>query len=164
MKMRCYRNLEWPWSTCGFSLSGWDLQDEDFNFRSEAKISMNDMIQAPGLSHITRRKVTSPNVTARWRKVTSHGGKSHHFVTIPMAQRHPTENRKVAKFSRDIAHTEIFDDFYKQVCNEYQWHSVCHIASFEILSVPESQWHSDYYIVFFWQTFFDNPNGTACVI
>ena len=62
----------------------------------------------------TRRKVTSPNVIARWRKVTSHGGKSHHFVTIPMAQRHPTENRKVTKSSRDIAHREIFVDFWKK--------------------------------------------------
>ena len=52
----------------------------------------NINIQAPSLSHITRRKVTSPNVNARWRKVTSHGGKSHHFVTIPLSQRHPTEN------------------------------------------------------------------------
>ena len=70
-------------------------------------------LQAPGLSHITRRKVTSPNGIARWRKVTSHGGKSHHFATIPMAQRHSTENRKVTKSSRDIAHSEIFVDFRK---------------------------------------------------
>ena len=46
----------------------------------------------------------------RQARVTSHGGKSHHFVAIPMAQRHPTENAKVTKFSRDIAHTEIFED------------------------------------------------------
>ena len=72
------------------------------------------LIQAPGLSHITRRKVTSPNGIARWRKVTSHGGKSHHFATIPMAQRHSTENRKVTKSSRDIAHSEIFVDFRKK--------------------------------------------------
>ena len=71
-------------------------------------------LQAPGLSHITRRKVTSPNGIARWRKVTSHGGKSHHFATIPMAQRHSTENRKVTKSSRDIAHSEIFVDFRKK--------------------------------------------------
>jgi len=31
----------------------------------------------------------------RQAQVTSHGGKSHHFVAIPMAQRHPTENAKV---------------------------------------------------------------------
>ena len=71
-------------------------------------------VRAPGLSHITRRKVTSPNGIARWRKVTSHGGKSHHFATIPMAQRHSTENRKVTKSSRDIAHSEIFVDFRKK--------------------------------------------------
>ena len=71
-------------------------------------------IQAPGLSHITRRKVTSPNGIARWRKVTSHGGKSHHFATIPMAQRHSTENRKGTKSNRDIAHSEIFVDFRKK--------------------------------------------------
>ena len=71
-------------------------------------------LRAPGLSHITRRKVTSPNGIARWRKVTSHGGKSHHFATIPMAQRHSTENRKVTKSSRDIAHSEIFVDFRKK--------------------------------------------------
>ena len=68
-------------------------------------------LRAPGLSHITRRKVTSPNGIARWRKVTSHGGKSHHFATIPMAQRHSTENRKVTKSSRDTAHSEIFVDY-----------------------------------------------------
>ena len=71
-------------------------------------------VLAPGLSHITRRKVTSPNGNARWRKVTSQGGKSHHFLTIPMAQRHPTENQKVTKSSRDIAHSEIFVDFRKK--------------------------------------------------
>ena len=71
-------------------------------------------LRAPGLSHITRRKVTSPNGNARWRKVTSQGGKSHHFLTIPMAQRHPTENQKVTKSSRDIAHSEICVDFRKK--------------------------------------------------
>ena len=75
---------------------------------------LGSMLRAPGLSHIRRRKVTSPNGNARWRKVTSQGGKSHHFVTIPMAQRHPTENQKVTKSSRDIAHSEIFVDFRKK--------------------------------------------------
>ena len=76
-------------------------------------IEICPVLLAPGLSHITRRKVTSPNGNARRRKVTSQGGKSHHFVTIPMAQRHPTENQKVTKSSRDIAHSEIFVDFRK---------------------------------------------------
>ncbi len=35
----------------------------------QGKIRIFFSLQAPGLSHITRRKVTSPNVTARWRKV-----------------------------------------------------------------------------------------------
>ncbi len=75
-----------------------------------------------------------------------------------MEQRHPTENGKVTKFSRDIAHTELFDDLYKQVCNEYQWHSVYHIA-FEKLQHPGPQWHSDCYIVFFWQLFSAIPKA-----
>ena len=32
----------------------------------------------------------------------------------PMAQRHPTENQKVTKSSRDIAHSEIFVDSRKK--------------------------------------------------
>ena len=34
--------------------------------------------------------------------------------TIPMAQQHPTENQKVTKSSRDIAHSEIFVDLRKK--------------------------------------------------
>ena len=106
---------------------------------------------------------------SRWRKVTSHGGKSHHFVTIPMAQRHPIENWKVTKSSRDIAHSEIFVDIRNKFASNANGTALCHIAFFEILSIPnpngtatvtqtsldnlfwQSQWHSDCYTEFFWQ-------------
>ena len=108
---------------------------------------------APGLSHIRRRKVTSPNGNARWRKVTSHGGKSHHFVTIPMAQRHPTENQKVTKSSRDIAHSEIFVDFRKK----FAPNTNVPYSLFPNSQHPGSQWHSDYYTDFSWQSFLTIP-------
>ena len=79
--------------------------------------------------HAAQSHITQCN--CEMGEVTSYSGKSHHFVTIPQAQRHLTENRKVSQFSRDIAHSEIFHDFYKQVCNEYQWHSVCLIWPFD---------------------------------
>ena len=79
--------------------------------------------------HAAQSHITQCN--CEMGEVTSYSGKSHHFVTIPQAQRHLTENRKVSQFSRDIAHSEIYHDFYKQVCNEYQWHSVCLIWPFD---------------------------------
>ena len=104
-------------------------------------------VLAPGLSHITRRKVTSPNGNARWRKVTSQGGKSHHFLTIPMAQRHPTENQKVTKSSRDIAHSEIFVDFRRSLHRIPMAQRVLY-SLFPNSQHPGSQWHSDYYTDF----------------
>ena len=40
---------------------------------------------------------------------------------------------------------------------------MCHVAFFWNPQHPKSQWHSDCYIDFFWETFFDNPNGIATV-
>ena len=79
------------------------------------------------------------------------GGKSHHtagsHIILWQSQWHSgiqQKNQKVTKSSRDIAHSEIFVDLRKEVCTEYQWHSVCHIAFFQILSIPD-------------------PNGTATI-
>jgi len=58
-----------------------------------------------------------------------------------VAQRHPTENQEVTKSSRDIAHSEIFQE---EIRIEYEWHSVSHIAFVQIFSIP-------------------NPNGTASI-
>ena len=147
-------------------ISLWFLYD--FFFDRKTRKTHWTLLLAPGLSHIRRRKVTSPNGNARWRKVTSHGGKSHHFVTIPMAQRHPTENQKLTKSSCDIAHSEIFVDFRKKFAPNTNG-TACAIAFFQILSIPDpngtatitqtsldnlfwqSQWHSDCYTDFFWQ-------------
>ena len=94
-----------------------------------------------------------------------------------MAQRHPTENQNVTKSSCDIAHSEIFVDFRKKFAPNTT-HAVPY-SLFPNSQHPGSQWHSDYYTDFSWQSFltipmaqrllhrlllaisFDNPNGTA---
>ena len=94
-----------------------------------------------------------------------------------MAQRHPTENQKLTKSSRDIAHSEIFVDFRKKFAPNTNG-TACAISNSQH---PGSQWHSDCYTDFSWQSFltipmaqrllhrillaisFDNPNGTATV-
>ena len=90
------------WRAYGFAMQKWSCLNVSPNGTDIKRRLPPTMLLTPGLSHITRRKVTSPNVNARWRKVTSHGGKSHHFVTIPMAQRRPTENRKVTNLAATL--------------------------------------------------------------
>ena len=81
-----------------------------------------------------------------------------HFLGLSMAQRHPTENRKVTKSSRDIAHSEILDDLGRslhripmaqRVPYSFRWKPLC----LESLCL-ESRWRSEYYIEFSCQTFF----------
>ena len=69
-----------------------------------------------------------------------------------------TENRKVTKSSRDIAHSEILDDLGRslhripmaqRVPYSFRWKPLC----LESLCL-ESRWRSEYYIEFSCQTFF----------
>ena len=56
-------------------------------FTAQCNTRVNTLIQAQGLSHISRRKVTSTHGTPHWKEVTSGGKKLHQNMQTPVAQR-----------------------------------------------------------------------------
>lgn len=108
---------------------------------------------------------------------SSREGKSHQ----PMAQRDggvasfcdnpngagASKGKAKSKFSRDIAHNEIFEEFYNHICNEHQWHSMWHIAfsrfSASRIAMAQGLLHSLLFWHFFLQSHY-NPNVTVCAI
>ena len=90
--------------------TGWDIKTLPFtSFRLFCEIHLSTlgclgfilimfMLSSIQALSVCMKQLFTCRLYNRQAQVTSHGGKSHHFVAIPMAQRHPTENAKVTIF------------------------------------------------------------------
>ena len=85
------------------------------------------------------------------------------LLTIPMAQRLLHRLLLAIFLDNPNGTATVTQTSFGNLFWQSQWHSNCYTQTSFGNFFWQSQWHSNCYTDFFWQSFFDNPNGTATI-